>query len=72
MGMAGRQDEAPLAGQGIGAADWLEPSIAALAQETNEKVRALADRELEPSLSPGDFLVLLAAAARRAEADADR
>ncbi len=66
-----RDDDAPLARQGIGAAEWLEPSIAALAEETNDKVRALADRELDPSLSPGDFIVLLAAAARRAEADAD-
>ncbi len=72
MGAAGDHDEAPLAGQGIGDAEWLEPSIAALARQTNEKVRALADRELDPSLSPGDFFVLLAAAARRAEADADR
>ncbi len=72
MGMRGKQGEPPLAGQGIGAAEWLEPSIAALAQQTNDQVRVLADRELEPSLSPGDFFVLLAAAARRAEADADR
>lgn len=72
MGVAGKQDEAPLAGQGIGAVEWLEPSIAQLARQTNDQVRALADRELEPSLSSGDFFVLLAAAARRAEADADR
>jgi hypothetical protein len=62
---------APLALQGIGQEEWIEPLIAELARQTNDEVRAIADRELEPGLSPSDFMVLLAAAATRAEADAD-
>jgi hypothetical protein len=63
-------DDALLAMQGIANADWVVPANARLARETNDMVRALADREMEPGLSPADFTKLLIAAALRAEADA--
>jgi hypothetical protein len=61
-----------LARQGIAVGDWIEPAMVELARATNDKVRAIADQYLDKGRSPGDFLVLLAEAARRAEADVDR
>jgi hypothetical protein len=57
--------------QGIERADWLTPATAELARQTNDRVRTIADRELEPGLSPADFITLLIEAAQRAKADAD-
>lgn len=57
--------------QGLGKADWLSPATAQLARQTNDLVRALAAREMEPGLSPSDFTKLLIEAAQKAEADAN-
>lgn len=63
---------APAALQGIKQPDWLSPAEANLARETNDIVLAIAERDMEPGLAVTDFARLLAEAARRAEADADR
>lgn len=57
--------------QGLEGADWLSPAIRILARETNDRVRALADREMEVGLSSSDFTGLLVEAAKRATDDAD-
>ncbi|WP_170984531.1 hypothetical protein [Rhodoligotrophos defluvii] len=59
-----------LALQGVVDADWCNPANAALARKINGRAMAIAQREMEPGLSASDFVALLAAAARRAEADA--
>jgi hypothetical protein len=66
----GSDDNIP-ALQGIESADWLVPATAELARQTNNRVRMIADREMECGLSPLDFTKLLIEAALRAEADAD-
>ena len=58
--------------QGTGEPAWFTRANAALARETNDTVRAIAARTLEPGLPMADFGRLLAEAARRAEEDADR
>jgi hypothetical protein len=58
--------------QGLAEDRWLSEGIAALARETNDAVRAIAARELDLDLSPGDFAGLLLEAAHRAQSDADR
>lgn len=57
--------------QGIEGATWLSPAMKALASDTNDRVRALADREMEVGLSAGDFTSLLVEAAERAKANAN-
>ena len=57
--------------QGIRRADWLSPAVAELARQTNDRVRAIADREMDPFLSPSDFTKLLMESGHRAEANAD-
>jgi hypothetical protein len=64
-------DDISLVMQGIEDAGWLTPAAAELARQTNDRVRTIADRELEPGLSPADFTTLLIEAAQRAEARAD-
>jgi hypothetical protein len=60
-----------LAQQGIAADDWIEPAIVELARATNDEVRTVADRYMDHARSPGDFFILLAEEARRAEVDVD-
>jgi hypothetical protein len=67
-----RATDATAALQGIKQPDWFSPLEAELARETNEIVLAIAAREMEPGLAATDFARLIAGAARRAEADADR
>lgn len=57
--------------QGLTRTDWLSPATTLLARQTNDLVRTLAAREMEPGLSTSDFTKLLIEAARQAEADAD-
>lgn len=64
-------DDAMPALQGLGKADWLSPAIALLARQTNDLVRDLAAKEMEPGLSASDFTKLLIEAAQKAEAGSD-
>jgi len=57
--------------QGLGRPDWLSPDTALLARQTNDLVRDLAAKEMEPGLSASDFTKLLIEAARIAEAGSD-
>jgi len=66
-----RPDDALLAMQGLENAEWTGQGIAGLAYRTNDRVRAIADLEMDLALSPADFMIVLDASARRAEADAD-
>lgn len=57
--------------QGLSRTDWLSPATALLARQTNDLVRDLAAKEMEPGLSTSDFTKLLLEAAQKAEAASD-